>query len=332
MAEASRSQSVAASAASAAPTVVIGKRRSSGHDGGEFPFDEEGISTSPSRREPSRQRQRKTHRVCCDCTRHATCISMGDKGNNRPGCACRMAGRKCSSCACFARCRNKAALGSDSGANGTELTRFGFKRESEASMPRRPTIDEIEGATARGTSPAAGTSHRNGPAPEGTHGASTSGMGPREATRSRWPKAAARRERAREARAAAAAGNPTGRRPRQAADGEAPATVTTPGSRRAGEATEPRHRRATAAARGRATKQSAGRGGQRQEAGNSKPGGKGDDAPPSTRGDVKVGGGAGGRKKGAKAGGQPPDTGGGGVDAAPSTGGGAKAGAGAADR
>jgi hypothetical protein len=40
-----------------------------------------------------------------DCTRHSTCTSLGAKG--RPGCACLLARRKCSGCACFRQCRNK---------------------------------------------------------------------------------------------------------------------------------------------------------------------------------------------------------------------------------
>ena len=59
--------------------------------------------------EPPRQRRKtKSTTPCCDCTRHSTCTSLGAKG--RPGCACLLAKRKCSGCACFRRCRNKRSL------------------------------------------------------------------------------------------------------------------------------------------------------------------------------------------------------------------------------
>lgn len=44
-------------------------------------------------------------KACCDCTRHSTCTSTGAKG--KPGCACRLAGRKCGHCACQRQCRNQ---------------------------------------------------------------------------------------------------------------------------------------------------------------------------------------------------------------------------------
>ena len=62
---------------------------------------EEVATTEP----PSQRRKTKSTTPCCDCTRHSTCTSLGAK--SRPGCACLLARRKCSGCACFRQCRNK---------------------------------------------------------------------------------------------------------------------------------------------------------------------------------------------------------------------------------
>jgi hypothetical protein len=53
-------------------------------------------------------RKTTTMTQCCECTRHSTCTSLGAKG--RPGCACLLAGRKCSGCTCFWQCQNKRIL------------------------------------------------------------------------------------------------------------------------------------------------------------------------------------------------------------------------------
>jgi hypothetical protein len=57
---------------------------------------------------PTTRRKTTTTTECCKCTRHLTCTSLGAKG--RPGCACLLAGRKCSRCACYRQCRNKRVL------------------------------------------------------------------------------------------------------------------------------------------------------------------------------------------------------------------------------
>jgi hypothetical protein len=62
---------------------------------------EEVATTEP----PSKSRKTKSTTTCCDCTRHSTCTSLGAK--SRPGCACLLARRNCSGCACFRQCRNK---------------------------------------------------------------------------------------------------------------------------------------------------------------------------------------------------------------------------------
>ncbi len=65
---------------------------------------EEVATTEP----PSQRRKTKSTTPCCDCTRHSTCTSLGAK--SRPGCACLLARRKCSGCACFRQCRNKRPM------------------------------------------------------------------------------------------------------------------------------------------------------------------------------------------------------------------------------
>jgi hypothetical protein len=45
---------------------------------------------------------------CCDCTRHSTCTTK--QSASKAGCACRSANRRCVSCACFGKCRNKVAV------------------------------------------------------------------------------------------------------------------------------------------------------------------------------------------------------------------------------
>jgi hypothetical protein len=64
----------------------------------------ESAATGP----PKQRRKTTTTTQCCECTRHSTCTSLGAKG--RPGCACLLAGRKCSGCACFWQCRNNRIL------------------------------------------------------------------------------------------------------------------------------------------------------------------------------------------------------------------------------
>jgi hypothetical protein len=97
--------------------------------------------------EPPAQRQRLAVGACCDCTRFSTCQSMGT--NNRHGCPCRIAGRKCVSCACWRQCRNKALLGGDSAATAgpqKALTAFFGKSETTATTETTTTTTTTTGA------------------------------------------------------------------------------------------------------------------------------------------------------------------------------------------
>ena len=52
---------------------------------------------------PSR-RARETVERCCSCTRHSTCSTTGPSTR---ACECRNAGRKCTRCDCWGRCKNQ---------------------------------------------------------------------------------------------------------------------------------------------------------------------------------------------------------------------------------
>jgi hypothetical protein len=73
--------------------------------------------------EPPRQRQRLAVDKSCDCTRHSTCQSTGR--NDRPGCACLIAGpRHCISCACLKQCCNVSSISARGTKNSTSLQHY----------------------------------------------------------------------------------------------------------------------------------------------------------------------------------------------------------------
>eukprot|EP00957_Ditylum_brightwellii_P090776 6912780-Ditylum_brightwellii.AAC.1 len=82
---------------SARTETTIGSRR--------ILFSNVGTGTDPMATEPPQQRRRRQLEVCCDCTRHSTC----SQATGARACACRKAGRQCTSCACSCQCRNRAS-------------------------------------------------------------------------------------------------------------------------------------------------------------------------------------------------------------------------------
>ena len=68
---------------------------------------------------------------CCGCTRFSTC-AVGTRGKGS-GCDCIDAGRQCSSCACFANCRNKTAPKLPA---TTGTLRSFFRKSSQATSPQ----------------------------------------------------------------------------------------------------------------------------------------------------------------------------------------------------
>ena len=56
---------------------------------------------------PPPQRQRLAQTACCECSRFSRCVKGTAQGSS-PACACVVASRKCTSCACFNRgCQRK---------------------------------------------------------------------------------------------------------------------------------------------------------------------------------------------------------------------------------
>ena len=63
-----------------------------------------GIVSTVSR---SSRRARETVERCCSCTRHLTCSTSGLSAR---ACECRNAGRQCTGCYCWGRCKNRGRL------------------------------------------------------------------------------------------------------------------------------------------------------------------------------------------------------------------------------
>ena len=68
---------------------------------GETPTGDFGIGSTVGR--PSRRVREMVER-CCSCTRHSTCSTTGPFSRT---CQCRNAGRQCTGCYCWGKCRNK---------------------------------------------------------------------------------------------------------------------------------------------------------------------------------------------------------------------------------
>ena len=71
---------------------------------GETPMGEFGTSSTLNR---SIRRAREMVKRCCSCIRHSTCST---KGPSARACECRNAGRQCTGCYCWGKCRNKGRL------------------------------------------------------------------------------------------------------------------------------------------------------------------------------------------------------------------------------
>ena len=61
-----------------------------------------------STREPPLRRQRHVLERCCDCSRSSTCAQARPTARSA-ACPCRVANKRCTSCACFNNCQNKRA-------------------------------------------------------------------------------------------------------------------------------------------------------------------------------------------------------------------------------
>jgi hypothetical protein len=73
--------------------------------------------------EPPRQRQRLAIEKCCDCTHHSTCRQLTGR-NDRPGCACLIAGHRCTSCACLKQCCNVSSISARGTKNSTSMQHY----------------------------------------------------------------------------------------------------------------------------------------------------------------------------------------------------------------
>ena len=61
-----------------------------------------------STQEPPTRRPRNVLTRCCDCSRSSTCALSKPTARSQ-ACPCRVANKRCTSCACFAHCQNKRA-------------------------------------------------------------------------------------------------------------------------------------------------------------------------------------------------------------------------------
>ena len=71
----------------------------------QLPNDE---SLTNDANEPPLRRQRQVLQRCCDCSRSSTCALSRPTARSQ-ACPCRVANKRCTSCACLGQCQNKRA-------------------------------------------------------------------------------------------------------------------------------------------------------------------------------------------------------------------------------
>ena len=141
---------------------------------GETPTGEFGTGSTVSR--SSRRAQEMVER-CCSCTRHSTCSTTGPSAR---ACKCRNAGRKCTGCYFWGKCKNKCRLipsptttrglfgifprGADPPANNPRVTTLTVR------SPKSSSLQAISTARAGVRRVGGGASDRRGPQEEGRGG------------------------------------------------------------------------------------------------------------------------------------------------------------------